>query len=199
MKFMSEKDVELGAFFSEPVDPVALGIPNYFQVVKEPMDLRTINRRMEAGDITTPEEFARLSRLVFENAMTFNIDPAHSVHQAARNLLVMFNQKFRDVERMVQTIRRTYGIDVEETSKKKGKDDKKRKRQDEQKSLKRIRLEEAQAMVTANASAVAAIVAAAPVPSTSAVTRSEFSMLLKMVQQLQQQLVQTHTCGTFAR
>ena len=62
LKFMREKDVELGAFFSEPVDPVALGIPTYFQVVKKPMDLRTIYRRMEAGEIDTPEDLQRAAK-----------------------------------------------------------------------------------------------------------------------------------------
>lgn len=190
LKFMREKDVELGAFFSEPVDPVALGIPTYSQVIKEPMDLRTIDRRMESGIIESPEEFSRVVRLVFENAMTFNIDPAHSVHQAGRNLLVMFNQKFRDVERMVQSIRRAHGIDVDDAGKPK---DKKRKRQDELKSLKRIRLDEAQAMTAANASAVAAIAAAASATNTASVSRTEFTMLLQMIQQLQHQIVQTHT------
>lgn len=28
--------------FNQPVDPIALGIPNYFDVIKEPMDLGTI-------------------------------------------------------------------------------------------------------------------------------------------------------------
>jgi Bromodomain/Bromodomain extra-terminal - transcription regulation len=191
LKFMRERDVELGAFFSEPVDPVALGIPTYLHVVKEPMDLRTIDRKMEAGEIESPEEFARLVRLVFENAMTFNIDPGHSVHQAARNLLVSFNQKFRDVERMVQSIRRAHGIDVDDTGRPRGKDDKKRKRDD--KSLKRIRLEEAQQMTTANSTAVAAIMAAMPTTNVSAVSRNEFNLLLQLVVQLQQQIVQTHT------
>jgi bromodomain-containing factor 1 len=187
---MREKDIELGAFFSEPVDPVALGIPTYYQIIKEPMDLRTIQRKMEAGEVSNPEEFARLVRLVFENAMTFNIDPAHSVHQAARNLLVMFNQKYRDVDRMVQSIRRTHGVDAD-FDLSKGKGGKKRKRQEEVKSLKRIRLEEAQAMTSANASAIAAIVAAAPA-NTTTVSRSEFNMMLHMIQQLQAQIVQTH-------
>lgn len=186
LRLIREKDVELGAFFSEPVDPVVLGIPTYHQIIKEPMDLRTVHRRMEAGSIEDPEEFARLVRLVFENAMTFNIDPAHSVHQAARTLLVLFNQKFRDVERMMQNIKRAQDGD------KKG--DKKRKRLGEElKSPKRRRLEEAQAMAAANASAVAAIVAAAPPTSSTTVTRSEFNMLLNLIQQLQKQIVQTHT------
>lgn len=186
LRIIREKDVELGAFFSEPVDPVALGIPTYFQIVKEPMDLRTVYRQMEANQVDSPEEFARLVRLVFENAMTFNIDPAHSVHQAARNLLVLFNQKFRDAERTIQNIRRSHGEDL------KKKDDKKRRRGEEQMSLKQRRFEEAGAMSAANASAVAALVAAAPSGNPN-VTRSEFMMLMDVIQQLQQQIVQTHT------
>jgi hypothetical protein len=192
LKFMKERDVELGGFFGEAVDPVALGIPSYLHIIKEPMDLGTIDRRMEIGAIETPEEFARLVRLVFENAMTFNVDPGHSVHQAARNLLVIFNQKFRDVERMVQSIRRTHGIDVDDTGKPKGKDDKKNKRQDEPKSMKRLRLEEAQAMTASNATAISAVVAAMPTTNLSTVTRNEFSLLFNLVKQLQHQIVQTH-------
>jgi hypothetical protein len=192
LKFMREKDVEMGAFFSEPVDAVALGIPTYHQIIKEPMDLRTIHRKMEASEIATPDEFARLVRLVFENAMKFNIDPAHSVHQAARNLLTIFNQKYRDVERILQSIRSTHGLDADfGTAKGKGKDGKKRKR--EEKSLKAIRLEEAQAMAAANASAIASLIAAAPTPSSSTVTRTEFNLLVSLIQQMQDQLVRTHT------
>jgi hypothetical protein len=186
LRFIREKDVERGAFFSEPVDPVALGIPTYHQVINEPMDLRTLHRKMEAEEVTSPEEFARLVRLVFENAMTFNIDPTHSVHQAARNLLILFNQKHRDVERMVTNLRRGQkGGDK--------KNDKKRKR-GEPKSLKRHRLDEAQEMVATNAIALNAIVAAAPSGAAdAAVTRTEFNQMLHMIQQLQQQVVQTYT------
>jgi hypothetical protein len=187
LRLVREKDIELGAFFSEPVDPVALGIPTYHQIVKEPMDLKTIHRRMETGAVEDPDDLARLVRLVFHNAMTFNVDPAHSVHQAARTLLVLFNQKFRDVERVVQNLKQD-----DDKSKKKGKDDKKRKRFDEPvKSLKKRRLEEAVAMSIANSNAVNAIVAAAP-NNSSTVSRSEFNMLLNLIQQLQKQIVETH-------
>jgi hypothetical protein len=180
LRIVMEKDVELGAFFRDPVDPVALGIPTYTQIIKEPMALRTVHRCMEATSIGSPEEFGRLVRLVFENAMTFNIDPAHSVHQAARNLLVMFNQKFRDVEHMIQKLRKTHGGDM------------KRKRE-ERKSPKQIRLEEAHAMASSNARAMAAIVGAASEASSVNVSRSEFSMLLTLIQDLQKHVVQTHT------
>ena len=192
LKFMRERDIELGAFFSEPVDPIALGIPTYVHIIREPMDLRTIESKMNTGIVDTPEKFARLVRLVFENAMTFNVDPGHSVHQAARNLLVIFNQKFRDVERTVQSIRRAHGIDVDESGRPRGKDDKKRMRQEEVKSMKRIRTEEAQVMTTANAATVSAIIAAMPTTNVETVTRNEFNLLFNLVQQLQYQILQTH-------
>ena len=56
----------------QPVDPVALNIPDYPEVVKEPMDLSTIQRRIETQMITTKEEFTVLMRLVFSNACLYN-------------------------------------------------------------------------------------------------------------------------------
>jgi hypothetical protein len=192
LRFIREKDAELGAFFSEPVDPVALGIPTYYQIVKEPMDLKTVLRKMESEEVNSPEEFSRVVRLIFENAMSFNVDPSHSVHQAARSLLIQFNQKIRDVDRMLQNIRRAHGSDVEEKGKRGGKDMKRKRQPDEPpKSLKRRRLEEAQAMAASNASAVASIVAVASTTSSTSVSRSEFNMLLNHIQQLQQQIVKT--------
>jgi Bromodomain extra-terminal - transcription regulation/Bromodomain len=185
LRFMREKDVERGAFFSEPVDPVALGIPTYHQIIKEPMDLRTLARKMEAKEVDSPEEFARLARLVFENAIKFNIEPTHSVHQAARNLLILFNQKFRDIERMIQNLRKTERGD---DGKKK-----KRKRVDEMISLKRRRLDEAQDMAAAHSSSMAALAGAVPRDPNANVSRDEFSLLLQTITNMQQQIVQTYT------
>ena len=184
IRTMREKDVAVGGFFSNPVDPVALGIPTYLQIIKEPMDLGTIARRMELNEIESPEEFARLCRLVFENAMKFNVDPAHSVHQAARNLLIQFNQKFRDIERLIQNYRRTQGDK---------KDSKKSTKKEavNPKTVREIRYEEAQAMATESAEAMSNLVAAAPGNSAS-VSRTEFSMLLRMIQQMQNNMAQTH-------
>jgi len=201
LRIVREKDVERGAFFSEPVDPVALGIPTYFQIIKEPMDLRTLHRKMEANEVKSPEEFARLCRLIFENAVMFNVDPTHSVHQAARNLLILFNQKYRDVERQVMNLRRV-GM-VEDGKGKKG--DKKRKRggsgigahghEEEMKSMKRRRLDEAHEMAMANSQAMTSLIGAAPYPATNdaGVTRKEFNIMLGMIQKMQHQVVQTYT------
>lgn len=58
--------------FLEPVDPDALGIPDYFDVIKHPMDLSTIHKKLQSGEIQTREEFFQLLRLVFDNALLYN-------------------------------------------------------------------------------------------------------------------------------
>lgn len=78
--------------FLAPVDPVALGIPDYFDVIKEPMDLGTIRHNVECGYYSEPSVFADHVRLVFSNAMLYNA--AHSqVHQFAAKLSEDFEKR----------------------------------------------------------------------------------------------------------
>lgn len=80
--------------FLAPVDPVALGIPDYFQVIKEPMDLGTIKQNVECGYYDEPSVFADHVRLVFRNAMLYNA--AHSqVHIYAQKLLEEFEKRIK--------------------------------------------------------------------------------------------------------
>ena len=201
LKLISEKDVASGAFFAYPVDPVALGLPTYYQIISEPMDLGTIQSKLDADEIETPEDFGRLVRLVFENAMTFNVDPTHIVHQSARQLLILFNQKFRDVERMAENIRRQHKLPdtVVKTDhmggKQSGKPKKRKGASEELMSPKRRRLLEAQTMAAENANAMSALVSSAPqgITSGGSVSRAEFNAMLQMIQKLQGQVVQTYT------
>ena len=63
--------------FGKPVDPVALHIPDYFDIIKEPMDFGTIKDRLDKKvyakeDGGGPMKFARDMRLVFDNCATYN-------------------------------------------------------------------------------------------------------------------------------
>lgn len=49
-----------------------LGIPDYFDIIKQPMDLGTIKQMMKNKEIQTKEEFAEKVRLVFDNAILYN-------------------------------------------------------------------------------------------------------------------------------
>eukprot|EP00587_Corethron_hystrix_P001600 CAMPEP_0113306560 /NCGR_PEP_ID=MMETSP0010_2-20120614/5759_1 /TAXON_ID=216773 ORGANISM="Corethron hystrix, Strain 308" /NCGR_SAMPLE_ID=MMETSP0010_2 /ASSEMBLY_ACC=CAM_ASM_000155 /LENGTH=1218 /DNA_ID=CAMNT_0000161245 /DNA_START=488 /DNA_END=4144 /DNA_ORIENTATION=- /assembly_acc=CAM_ASM_000155 len=97
LQWLREKDVTKQ--FGEPVDPVALKIPNYYQVIKNPMDFSTIKEKITNGEVTDHQEFAQLVRLVFNNAMKFTVDESHFVHKTAKNLAATFNHKFKDIEK----------------------------------------------------------------------------------------------------
>ncbi len=80
-------------WFLEPVDPIALGIPMYFDFVKRPMDLGTVSRRLEAYSYKTVVDFVDDVELVFRNSLSFN--PVDSVvYQDTVTLAGVFDKTF---------------------------------------------------------------------------------------------------------
>jgi hypothetical protein len=59
-------------FFHEPVDPVKLEIPNYFQVVKTPMDLSTAKKKLQNNMYDSPRQFLEDVNLIYDNCIAFN-------------------------------------------------------------------------------------------------------------------------------
>ena len=51
---------------------MALGIPRYFEVIREPMDLGTVERKLLGGEYATAHDFASDVRLIFANSVAFN-------------------------------------------------------------------------------------------------------------------------------
>ncbi|KAL1920764.1 uncharacterized protein VTP21DRAFT_11399 [Calcarisporiella thermophila] len=81
--------------FLQPVDPIALNIPDYFNVIKHPMDLSTIEKKLAAKEYAGPEEFEADMRLMFQNCYTYN--PADNiVYQAGKQLEEIFNRKWAE-------------------------------------------------------------------------------------------------------
>lgn len=58
--------------FKQPVDPTLLGIPDYFDIVKKPMDLGTIQNRLNSGKYSDPWEYVDDVWLMFDNAWLYN-------------------------------------------------------------------------------------------------------------------------------
>lgn len=58
--------------FHEPVDPIRLNLPDYFDVIKEPMDLGTIKKKLYGNVYRDGEALVRDLKLVFENCKKFN-------------------------------------------------------------------------------------------------------------------------------
>ncbi|XP_029951140.1 CREB-binding protein isoform X4 [Salarias fasciatus] len=58
--------------FRQPVDPMLLGIPDYFDIVKNPIDLSTIKRKLDTGQYQEPWQYVDDVWLMFNNAWLYN-------------------------------------------------------------------------------------------------------------------------------
>ena len=82
-------------FFAQPVDPVALNLPDYFSIIKQPMDFSTIDQKLARGEYIWPKEFQADMELVFNNCTLYN--PAGvPVHSAALAGAQFFEQLWKD-------------------------------------------------------------------------------------------------------
>uniref|UniRef100_A0A7I4DTH0 Bromo domain-containing protein n=1 Tax=Physcomitrium patens TaxID=3218 RepID=A0A7I4DTH0_PHYPA len=78
--------------FNKPVDPVKLGIPDYFEVVKRPMDLGTIRDRLEKGEVyNTVDDVFEDVALVWSNCRTYN-DDGDPIMEFLKNLESTFQK-----------------------------------------------------------------------------------------------------------
>jgi hypothetical protein len=89
-ELMDSKHWYLNQPFLQPVDPVALNVPTYFQVIRQPMDLSVIQRKLASGGYEEAEQFAKDMDLMFSNCTTFNrkSDPVYKSGQALNELFV---------------------------------------------------------------------------------------------------------------
>jgi hypothetical protein len=58
--------------FLEPVDIVKFNIPHYPDIVKQPMDLRTVQAKVNAREYSSLDQFVDDVRLIFSNCYKFN-------------------------------------------------------------------------------------------------------------------------------
>ncbi|KAJ6017141.1 hypothetical protein N7451_000520 [Penicillium sp. IBT 35674x] len=82
--------------FYYPVDPVALNIPTYHNVIKKPMDLMTIQSKLKTGQYENAKEFEQDIRLMFKNCWRFNLkgDPTYV---AGESLSEVFDKKWKEL------------------------------------------------------------------------------------------------------
>lgn len=94
--------------FLNPVDPIALGIPHYPTVVKQPMDLSTVERKLISSNPSKPDpavmrppyfstdEFISDVKLIFNNCAIFN-GPEHLITQMGRHLEAVFDKQLKQL------------------------------------------------------------------------------------------------------
>nr|CAG8446319.1 979_t:CDS:2 [Entrophospora candida] len=81
--------------FYEPVNAEKLGVPEYYNVIKNPMDLSKVYSRLESEDYASAEEFEADIRLMFDNCYKFNA-PGTDVYNMGKQLENVFDKKWTE-------------------------------------------------------------------------------------------------------
>uniref|UniRef100_H2V3A4 histone acetyltransferase n=1 Tax=Takifugu rubripes TaxID=31033 RepID=H2V3A4_TAKRU len=82
--------------FRMPVDPQLLCIPDYFDIVKNPMDLSTIKRKLDTGQYQDPWQYVDDIWLMFNNAWLYNRKTSR-VYKYCSKLAEVFEQEIDPV------------------------------------------------------------------------------------------------------
>ncbi|XP_026957587.1 transcription intermediary factor 1-alpha isoform X4 [Sagmatias obliquidens] len=79
-------------------DPVPLTVPDYYKIIKNPMDLSTIKKRLQEdySMYTKPEDFVADFRLIFQNCAEFN-EPDSEVANAGIKLESYFEELLKNL------------------------------------------------------------------------------------------------------
>lgn len=84
-----------GYLFQEPVNPILLGIPDYFNIVKRPMDFGTIKIKLQNNAYETYNNFVEDLFLVLDNSILYN-GVEHFVGRAALDLKADVNVMIKE-------------------------------------------------------------------------------------------------------
>lgn len=82
--------------FYKPVDAKMLGLHDYHEIIKKPMDLGTVKRKMDDREYKTAAEFEADVRLIFTNCYKYN-PPDHDVVKMGRKLQDVFEMRFANI------------------------------------------------------------------------------------------------------
>eukprot|EP00529_Nitzschia_sp_RCC80_P002658 CAMPEP_0113512338 /NCGR_PEP_ID=MMETSP0014_2-20120614/39288_1 /TAXON_ID=2857 /ORGANISM="Nitzschia sp." /LENGTH=1811 /DNA_ID=CAMNT_0000408693 /DNA_START=299 /DNA_END=5734 /DNA_ORIENTATION=+ /assembly_acc=CAM_ASM_000159 len=87
--------------FASPVNPEELGLPDYFDIIKKPMDLGTVNKKLDAGAYHAIKDFHSDVNLTFENAMTYN-EKDSVVYDMANEMKIKFESDFKKLTKRLE-------------------------------------------------------------------------------------------------
>ncbi|CAD5123107.1 DgyrCDS11480 [Dimorphilus gyrociliatus] len=101
-ELFSKKHSAYGWPFYKPVDAKLLGLHDYHDIIKKPMDLGTIKTKLENREYANAQEFAEDVRLVFHNCYRYN-PQASEVAVMGHKLQDVFEAKFSKMPEEVPT------------------------------------------------------------------------------------------------
>lgn len=88
--------------FLQPVDPVALNLTDYLEVIKDPMDLSTVERNLKVGVYANSQQFANDVRRIWLNSFTYN-SVNSEMFFFTLEMATYFEKNFREVENLIFT------------------------------------------------------------------------------------------------
>lgn len=94
------------AIFLQPVDPVRDRAPNYFDVIKHPMDLSTMSAKLEQGKYKDRFDFEGDFRLMVSNAKSYN-PPGSFAHNETLALETFFEKQWVRINKTLEAADRT--------------------------------------------------------------------------------------------
>ncbi|XP_034167267.2 bromodomain-containing protein 3a isoform X1 [Pangasianodon hypophthalmus] len=92
-EMLSKKHAAYAWPFYKPVDAEALELHDYHDIIKHPMDLSTVKKKMDGREYPDAQSFASDVRLMFSNCYKYN-PPDHEVVAMARKLQDVFEMRF---------------------------------------------------------------------------------------------------------
>ena len=95
-RLRNSKKIKAATAFLQPVNPVALGIPTYPDIVKTPMDMSTMEQKLKSDQYPTVNAFLADFNTMVQNSVIFN-GREHAVSQAGLNLQAYFNKGLGDL------------------------------------------------------------------------------------------------------
>jgi hypothetical protein len=93
VKFLLQQ--QIAEAFATPVDWEFYGLTDYPEIIKKPMDLGTIQTKLDQGKYPSPDKYAADIRLVWRNAMTYN-RPDSEIYRNAEKLSKLFERKYNN-------------------------------------------------------------------------------------------------------
>ncbi|XP_028148787.1 bromodomain-containing protein 3 isoform X5 [Diabrotica virgifera virgifera] len=96
LELFSKKHSSYAWPFYQPVDAELLGLHDYHDIIKKPMDFSTVKNKMENREYRTPQDFAADVRLIFSNCYKYNPSD-HDVVAMARKLQDVFEVKYAKI------------------------------------------------------------------------------------------------------
>ncbi|KAJ3442681.1 transcription factor gte11 [Anaeramoeba flamelloides] len=96
-------NTEGSIYFCEPVDPIQLNLPTYLDIIKKPMDISTIQNKLNKNEYPTFRSFESDCLLMFNNALKFNPSQTHVYMVAAelkKNFEILYKKHLRNYQKI---------------------------------------------------------------------------------------------------